>query len=260
MHRLRENQASLEGSAIAQQWRTFARMLKEDGYGELDRYFYSAGRTFRHIDFARTRVLEIGSGRGLRTVFMALLGAELVVSMEPELAGSRRGVVALQETRIRDLGLSNVKLLKQDFNVWQPASQEFDVLVSESSINHLFESPYHALRHTPTYQIYLGICQKMHAALRKGGVAVITDASRYSFFALAKRAGIKPPWKSKAVSANWRIHQNAGVWKRILEDAGFSSVSIAYFVPFKLRRIERLVDNRMGNFLLSGKFLIAAQA
>lgn len=249
-----------EGTATAQQWRTFARMLKEDGHGELDRYLYAAGRTFRHVEFARKRVLEVGSGRGLRTVFMALLGADLVVSMEPELAGSRRGVVALQEARIRDLGLSNVTLLKQDFNVWQPAGREFDVLVSESSINHLFESPYHALRHTPTYHTYLSICRKMHAALRSGGVAVITDASRYFFFALAKGAGVKPPWRSKAVSANWRIHQNAGVWKRILEDAGFSSVSIAYAVPYQMRHLGRLVDNPMGNFLLFGKFLIAARS
>jgi SAM-dependent methyltransferase len=244
-------------SATKQQWEVFAQMAREDGHADLARYLASARRTFAGIDFRGKRVLEVGSGRGLRTVFMALMGAD-VVSMEPELEGSREGVVDLQRRRIAGLGLTNVTLLKEDFNRWEPSGQEFDVLVSESSINHLFESRQHALHHRPTYDRYLEICRKMHAALRPGGVAVITDASRYAFFSLAKRFGIRPPWQKRRVSMNWRIHQNAGVWRRILRDGGFSSVRINYAVPPVAGRLGWLMNNPVGNFFYRGKFLIAA--
>jgi SAM-dependent methyltransferase len=240
-------------------WKAFEQMAREDGHSNLARYLAAAERTFAGIDFQGKRVLEIGSGRGLRTVFMALRGAE-VVSMEPELAGSNDGVIGLQQRRIAALGLTNVTLLKQDFNLWEPSGREFDVLVSEASINHLFESPHHALYHQPTYDRYCEICRKMHACLKPGGVAIITDASRYSLFALAKPLGIRPPWQKHRVTVNWRIHQNAGVWKRILRDAGFESVRINYSVPYSLRGITRLLNNPVGNFFYRGRFLIAAKA
>jgi SAM-dependent methyltransferase len=239
------------------QWEAFGRMAREDGHADLARYLASATRTFAGIDFRGKRVLEVGSGRGLRTVFMALMGAD-VVSMEPELEGSRDGVVDLQKRRIAALGLTNVTLLKEDFNLWEPSGPEFDLLVSEASINHLFESRHHAMRHAPTYERYRDICRKMHNALKPGGVAIVTDASRYSFFALAKRFGIRPPWQSRRVSINWRIHQNAGVWRRILRDAGFSSVRLNYSVPTVAGRLGWLMNHRLGNFFYRGRFLIAA--
>jgi SAM-dependent methyltransferase len=204
-------------------------------------------------------VLEIGSGGGLRSVFMALQGAHSVVSLEPGLAGSRTTYQPTQQRRLSRLGLTNVDFLDADFNTWDAGSRQFDVIVSESSINHLHESRFHALRHEPTYRTYREICGKMWGLLAPGGVACISDACRYGFFSAVRRFGIRRPWTGKRVSAIWQIHQNPGVWRRILLDSGFDRVDVSYPLPHRLRHLGPLVANPAANFFLRGYFYLRAR-
>lgn len=239
--------------------RAFETMLREDGQGDLERYCWAASRFFGDIDLHGKRILEIGSGKGLTAMFMGLQGAASVVSMEPGLAGSRSGVLAVQQRRIAALGLEQVsELIDADFNTWDPAGRQFDVVVSQASINHLYESPHHALRHRETHERYSAICRKIRSTLADGGVFCVADASRYGFFAMTKRFGIERPWAKRRVSINWRIHQNAGVWRKILLASGFSRAEIEYPVPYALRRLGPAVANPVANFFLRAAFIIRA--
>lgn len=242
-----------------QRRQAFEAMLVEDGHGDLERYCWAASRFFGDVDLRGKRVLEIGSGKGLTAMFMGLQGAASVVSMEPGLAGSRSGVLAVQQRRIAALGLGDVsELIDADFNTWDPAGRQFDIVVSQASINHLYESPHHALKHRETYERYSAICGKVRSILADGGVFCVTDASRYGFFAMTKRFGIVPPWTKRRVSINWRIHQNAGVWRKILLGSGFSRTEIDYPVPYALRRLGPAVANPVANFFLRAAFIIRA--
>jgi cyclopropane fatty-acyl-phospholipid synthase-like methyltransferase len=214
---------------------------------------------FKGIDLAGKRVLEIGSGGGLRSVFMALQGAASVVSLEPGLAGSRGHYRTLQRQRLEKLGLRNVEFLEADFNLWDAGSSRFDIIVSESSINHLHESRFHALRHHDTYQNYLRVCRKMCSLLVPSGVACISDACRYGLFSALRRFGIRRPWTGKRVSAIWQIHQNPGVWRRILMDAGFLGVDVRYPLPHRLRYLGALAANPLSNFFLRSYFYLRAR-
>ena len=240
------------------QLEAFDAMVKEDRHRDAERYAWVSEGFFMGVDFSGKRVLEIGSGGGLRTVFMALQGAASVVSLEPGLDGSRQHYRATQSRRLQALGLKNVEFLAADFNDWQPGSRQFDVIVSESSINHLYESSFHALHHPETYNRYLDICRKMCNLLTSGGVACISDACRYAFYSAMRPLGVRRPWTGKRVSAKWQIHQNPGVWRRILLDAGFSHVKIGYPLPHRLRHFGPLASNPLSNFFLRGQFYLRA--
>lgn len=237
---------------------TFGRIVAEDGHDEAERFLWGMDRFFRGIPLEGKDVLEIGSGRGLTSFYMALAGARTVVSMEPGLAGAKSRVRDILEGRVAALGLPQVELLADDFNRWEPADRRFDVIVSQASINHLCESPHHALSDRATYDRYLTAVRKMHDLLVPGGVACVSDACRYGFFMFAKHLGIRRPWNSRRLTVNWRIHQNPGTWSRIFSDAGFSRIEVAYPLPFRLRHLGALVANPVSNFFLAAGFRLTA--
>jgi SAM-dependent methyltransferase len=245
-------------SEQADRLKVFEAIVLEDRHPSAERYRRAAAHLFHGIDLTGKRVLEIGSGAGLRSMFIGLQGARSVVSLEPGLAGSRHNYKEMQRRRLDALGLSNVEFLDADFNLWDAGTQRFDVIVSESSINHLHESSHHALHHAPTYEAYRRICGKMHHLLDSGGVACVSDAARYGFFSLTKRLGVRRPWTGKKPSANWRIHQNAGVWRRIFLDSGFQDVEIEYPLPHRLRHLGPVVANPVSNFFLRAYFYLRA--
>jgi len=235
----------------------FGEVAKQDGHDHLDRYMRAQGEFFGPVRLEGRSVLEIGSGTGLTSMFIALAGARSVVSMEPGLAGARSRVRDIQEERIAALGLRQIELLGEDFNTWNSGGRRFDVIVSQSSINHLQESKEHALRDRETYDRFVVAVRKIHDLLEPGGVACVSDACRYGLFAFAKRIGIRRPW-GKPVTINWRIHQNPGTWRRIFTDAGFTRFEVAYPVPHRLRPLGPVVANPLGNFFLSAHFILRA--
>ena len=70
---------------------------KIDQFDSADHYF---SRRFQGINFDGARVLDVGSGRGLMTLYAAMRGAERVVSMEPEMDGSTGGTAMLQNQKL----------------------------------------------------------------------------------------------------------------------------------------------------------------
>ena len=236
----------------------YVAMLESDGHRNAPAFAYMLANMFKGIDFTGKRVLEIGSGRGLLAISMALRGAH-VLSMEPELAGATSGVVAQQRDRVRALGLNNVEVLSADFNTWDPGNRRFDVIVSRASINHLYASAHHAEHHKETHDAYLQVARRLRGMLVPAGSFVATDACRYAFFSGLREVGIRRPWQWHRSGVNWRHHQNPGTWRKIFREAGFSSVQIAYPVPHRLRMLSPVVDTALANFFLQGMFVMRAQ-
>jgi SAM-dependent methyltransferase len=233
-------------------------MLARDGHRNPPAFAHALASMFTGIDFTGKRVLEIGSGRGLVAIYMAMRGAH-VLSMEPELVGGTQGVIAQQEARVRELGLTNVEVLDADFNMWDPGHRRFDVIVSNASINHLYVSAHHAEHHKETYAAYLRIARRVRDMLGPEGTCVVTDARRYAFFSALRRFGIRRPWQWHRSGVDWRHHQNPGTWKRIFREAGFSSVQISYPAPYRFRTLSPIVGTAIANFFLQGMFVMRAQ-
>jgi SAM-dependent methyltransferase len=233
-------------------------MLAEDGHDNVSGFLHDAEHFYAGVPLEGRTVLEIGSGRGLFCMYAATHGASHVVSMEPELVGSRDGMLALQARRLTALGVTNVELLAADFNAWQSGGRTFDVVVSRASINHLFPATRNAARDRGTFAGYVQVAERMRSILNPQGVAIVSDASRYAFFTMARDFGIRRPWNPVRTGVDWRHHQNPGVWTRIFEAAGFSSVSVRYPLPHRLRTLKGLVDTAPVNFFLKGSFILQA--
>jgi ubiquinone/menaquinone biosynthesis C-methylase UbiE len=234
----------------------FARMLDEDGHDNLDGYLHEAAHLFEGVPIAGRTLLEIGSGKGLMTMYAAMQGAAHVVSMEPEMIGSRSGMITVQQQRLDRLGIHSVEFLPADFNQWDPQGRTFDIVMCRAAINHLHASDQHALHHRPTYQGYLEVIRKMLRVTAPGGVVLITDACRYAFFTATRNLGIRRPWDWSKTGINWRHHQNPQTWARIFREAGFSSVHVRYPLPFRLRQFGGVVDTAAVNFFLQGSFIL----
>jgi SAM-dependent methyltransferase len=231
-------------------------MLREAG-GDVARWEYGGRWHLGGTDLRGKRVLEVGSGKGLLTMFLALQGAELVVSMEPELNGASSLAIRTQEARIKRLGLRNVSLMTDDLNKWHAAGERFDVIVSRASINHIFESRASAVPGSYTRTRYVEISRKLCQALNPGGVALVSDACRYGLFNMARA---RAPWRMRPSSIDWRLHQNPGTWRSIFLEAGFRRTEISYPVPYPIRGFGPLICNRVANFLLLARFLLKATA
>jgi SAM-dependent methyltransferase len=237
----------------------YTQFLAKDNHHKPEAFDYAMQRMFAGVTLRGARVLEIGSGRGLLAIWMAQQGAARVVSMEPEMVGATSGVVAEQRRRVAALGLEGVvEVVVADFNTWQ-AGEQFDVIVSRASLNHLYASDQHAAYHLPTWAGYVTVANRIGALLAPGGVFVATDACRYSLFGLLRRFGIRRPWNRKRSGVDWRHHQTPATWQRIFRAAGFASSAVTYPVGYPLRRWERWAGTRLANACLKGAFILHAR-
>ena len=139
---------------------SFSLVLAEDRHHKPWAYEYSMQRMFRGVPVSGKSVIDIGSGRGLTSLWLAMQGARRVVSMEPEMDGSRSGAVQLQRERISKLRLDQMDLVTSNFQHYQP-QELFDVTVSNASINHLEEFELHALRDRKTFESFVKIASRM---------------------------------------------------------------------------------------------------
>ena len=225
----------------AREWMVFQNMLSEDGRDNAPAFLHSMRHLLDGMELDGKTVVEVGSGRGLCSIYASLSGASRVLSIEPELDGSFGGVLSTQRSRVSSLDL-NIDILAEDFNTWHPAGQQFDMLMSINSINHLHESTNHAMVHAETWNRYVAVAKKMQSVLRPGGVAIVTDSSRYGLFLQGKYIGLHRPWTLRRSSVNWRIHQTPRTWRQIFLAAGFKRVDVDYPLPFRLRSLNGIVN------------------
>lgn len=237
---------------------SYVEMLVRDGHQNVPGFLHASAELLRDTPLAGRRVLEIGSGRGMMAILMALQGPSHVVSMEPELVGATSGVIADQRRRVEAFGLTNMSVEPADFNTWTCDNGAFDVIVSRSSLNHLYATDKHALRDRTTFDNYVVVASKIHRLLSPGGTFIATDACRYAFFTMSRNLGVRRPWRWKRTGVDWRHHQNPATWAAIFRKAGFRDVTVHFPVPYRLRAMAPLVDTAVANFFLKGSFILRA--
>ena len=207
---------------------------------------------FDSVPLVGRSVLDIGSGAGTVAFYARCAGAEGVVCLEPEKAGSNAGMRDSFRAMEARLGLSGVRLESTTFQDFQSRGETFDVIVLHDSINHLDEQACIALRRNAAARArYEAIFNKLALLSRRGAAAIVTDCSRHNFFnLLAVRNPIVP-------NIDWHKHQSPRVWAGLLSEAGFGRPRIRWRAPSSLRWVGRaLLGNALASFFLDSQFCL----
>ena len=223
-------------------------IIKEEMYPSKGNLQFHLKTLFEGINFENKRVLDIGGGSGLHSLYAAYRGAKEVVCLEPEAEGSCPGANEKFRKLSRNLELNNVTLEPITIQDFEPEGKRFDIILLQNSINHLDETAcINLLKDESSKTTYKKIFSKISSLSNSGAKLIVCDCSRYNLFALLR---IKNPFARRI---EWQKHQSPEVWANLLSEVGFVNPNIRWTSFNRLRHWGKVI---IGNKLIS-YFLIS---
>jgi SAM-dependent methyltransferase len=204
---------------------------------------------FRRVDLTNRRMLDIGGGNGIYSFYAAIMGAREVVCLEPEAAGSSRGVTQLFE-RIRG-ALPNLPVRLETRTVEQYADAEgFDVILMNASINHIDEDACIRLLEDPkARETFRQVFAHIGTLAKPSGRLIVADCTRHNFFATL---GVKNPF---CPPIEWEKHQAPEVWAKLLQEAGFRNPSVSWRPLYLFGKVGQVLSsNKAAAYFLKSMF------
>ncbi|MEY9705701.1 hypothetical protein ABIE71_008444 [Bradyrhizobium diazoefficiens] len=210
---------------------------------------------FEGIDFRGKTMLDIGGGNGTFSFYAACAGAEKVICLEPEVAGSSTGMNAAFERTASFLDQRNVQLLPHCLQDYESSDGGFDILLLHASINHLNESACIRLpRDSEAQGSYKQLFGKLASLARPGATLLVVDCAQRNLFA---DLHIKNPFLPMI---EWHKHQSPTLWARLLGQAGFTNPTIRWNSFNTLRTPGRLLlGNRVAAYCLTSVFCLTME-
>lgn len=201
---------------------------------------------FENVDLAQKEVLDVGGGKGLLSFYAAVKGAKKAVCLEPEVDGSRNGMINgyhdLQRVLPETLPVELKPLTLQQY-LLQTGAEKYDVIIMHNSINHLDEEAcIHLLKDDASYRGYLAIFKDVFRIMKKGGILIATDCSCNNFFNDIGMKNIFCP------TIEWHKHQKPRTWITLLEEAGFKNPKVKWLAPNRMGKPGSLL---MSNYFMS---------
>lgn len=238
--------------------RTFADLLTAVDWS-LDRLAFRVRDTFRDTSWVGKDVLEIGCGRGDVSIFMALNGARSVMAIEPTSTGGSRAAAELLRRRLDLLKLRNLTFAPVTVEELDYPERSFDLVFGIQVVEHLYETRELVVKGSPAYVNYVKAFRHVHRLLRPGGSFVLTDVSRSSLWTLVRRIWGRRFVSPLAPTVYWEIHQYPRTWRRVAEDAGFGAVAVHWRVPYQLRSLPWVADNRVFQYFTFASYILRAR-
>ena len=226
-------------------------LYSKRGYSSLN---HRCKQIFQHVcGLDGKTMLEIGSGEGLFSLWALANGVEKVILLEPEADGVTEGVGKRFINHKKALSITNEQLIFFPLTLqeYKGERETFDLVLSYNSINHLDEPACINLHKSETARsTYLEYFEKIYGLMRTGGHFIITDAGRINFW---NQLGITSPF---APTIEWEKHQEPSLWQQLLNEAGFSFVSLDRFRFYPLRRFGFLGSNLLISWVTTSQFIL----
>jgi len=213
---------------------------------------YNVTYGIEHFSLKNKKILDIGCGAGWKTMYYAIFGgAKEVIGIDNYIGeGSEIENKERIFPNIKKLNIPNIKIIVDDFLTHEFPKEEFDVIFASSVLHHLYYSTKRASKSKNVFNEYLKIFEKIYSYLKLGGLFYLHECQKYSF------SQIIPLWKNPI---EWKTKQMASDWIKIMERTGFKNICLNYYVPYKLRRLKKLLNNWFANYLLKAVYVITAQ-
>lgn len=209
--------------------------------------------TFDGVNLRDASILDIGAGAGDFAEHAVDQGANRVVCLEPDAAGS--GGWELTELQERADTHPEIEIREVFFQAFD-TDEEFDVILLHNVINHLNEEQ---IRYVHTdkaaWNTFQGYVEKVRDYTRDGGDVVVADSARTSLWS---RIGVE---RFPLGSVEFAIHQDPSCWTHMFESAGFERVRFDWTpVLEKGDLVERLTRNRLAAELRASHFCMVFRA
>jgi SAM-dependent methyltransferase len=205
---------------------------------------------FANVPLRDVRLLDVGGGTGVFSLYARSAGAREVTSLEPELDGGTRGMNR-SFARLEALtGIDGVLRVAETFQRFAAPAGSFDVVLLHNSINHIDEpATVRLLCDEASRSAYRAVFRKLTALLAPGGTLLITDCARTNLFPLLH----VPHPISRSIE--WHKHQDPGVWAALGHEAGLVDPIVGWSSYNRLGRLGwTFLANRVGAFFTTGHF------
>ena len=211
---------------------------------------------FKNISFDKKTMLDIGGGYGLYSFYAACMGADEVICIEPEAAGSDPNVI--KKFKILQSGLRTLDRVKLEVDTLQNFNsngKKFDIILLYNSINHLDEKACINLQHdTRAIETYMKIFQKLRDLANNRAKLIIADCSRYNFF---NKFNIRNPF---VPMIEWHKHQPPKYWAKLLFNVGFCNPKIRWTSFNQLYSLGRvLLGNKISSYFFDSHFCLTME-
>jgi len=223
------------------------------GYAGLE---YRCHQLFSFVNgVTNKKILEIGGGEGLFSLWLIAHGASKVIVLEPEAEGSIQGTKKRFLQHRRAVGISEecLILVSETFQIYSEKNGPFDLILSYNSINHLDESACIALgKSERAEKIYLELFKKANKLLYPGGFFIISDCGRFNYWNFL---GLPNPFTR---DIEWYKHQEPELWQFLLTRAGFQCIALEWLSVYPLRFFKKLLANSFFARWMTSQFIITA--
>jgi len=213
------------------------------------RIAYNCRQAFGRTDPRGKNVLEIGAGEGVFSACAAARGARCVVALEPQAAGSESGSASTLKRMKDTLDLSNLQIVGETIQEYDPGERKFDIVLSWDSINHLDEPMCAELHRTRRARdAYRSILTHVREMMNPQGTLILADCSPRNLYPMLK---VYPPVLPRI---EWDKHQPPQTWVDLLAPLGFVKRHLSWTTNYYLRPLAPLLGNSVAGFFLLSHF------
>ena len=207
---------------------------------------------FEGIALEGMRVLDVGCGPGELSLWAAIGGAEYVLGIEPESAGSSKGVLEKFNGLISKFGLNNCEA-NASFLEGLKNEKPFDIVILYNVVNHLNEDAVVKLhRDESARQQYRKHIDTISQLMNEEGILILADCSRSNFWnSLHLKSPLVP-------SIEWEKHQHPKTWLALFQERGFALMDVRWS-PLNRSLLRRLTGNYLCSYLTSSHFVLRLQ-
>ncbi len=177
---------------------------------------------FKDVSLEDKRILDIGGGSGLMSIYAIFNGCKSTVCVEPGSAGSEESKLSKLDKVQKNFHNLEVERIK--FQNFEPETK-FDVILLHNSINHLNEDAYVNLKNNRNAEKYGEIFHKIRNITEPQSNLIISDCARNNLFNKIK---LKNPFIR---NIQWNKHQSPETIVNLMNKQGFTKRSLDWLTP-----------------------------
>jgi cyclopropane fatty-acyl-phospholipid synthase-like methyltransferase len=220
--------------------------------GTFRKFLNHAEEQFRGIDLCGKSILEIGCGKGLISLWLALVKdvQDIVAIDEYEGVGEDKDNYRFFEEVIENNGL-NIELIKMDFWNNNFKSDSFDIIVTNYALHHMVRTGKYIASDGLTREQWIALFSEIRRILKKQGVMILKEVTRFNLWRFL-------PLRFRFM--DWEIHPTKKEFIYVIEEAGFENISVRNVVNHKLRYFSNVIkDSPAFSFFVNPDFYLIAK-